>query len=156
MYIHKFKPDRNRVHTSFSFFTESGGHVFRDLLDDIRTDLVRHYRHADQDQRARRKNRLPRIRLFDYRYRHPYRSDGTGWDWFQAQSQGKGVHRSVVDGEGDRAGGPGARCPRRGRQERSSTGRICRDGADDVRTLGTSDRSSGCHHHHAVGAEVAD
>lgn len=74
----------------------------------------------------------------------------------QAQSQGKSVYRPVVDGEGDRAGGPGSRHPRRGRQGQPARGRIRRDGTDVVRALGAFDRAGGCHHHLALGAEAPD
>lgn len=101
---------------AFFFIAESGGHIFRDLLDDIRADPVWHYWDADQDQRAGRKDRLSRARLFDSRHRHPDRGNGVMRNRFQAQSQRENIHRPVMHGQGDCAGGPGSCHSRRGRQ----------------------------------------
>ena len=137
-------------------FPEPGGDSLRDLLDDLRADPVRLDRRPNQDRRARGSNGVPGAELPAGGHLDSHGGDGAGRDRLEAQSEGEGVHRSVLDGQGDRAGRPRAYCPRQGEPERPGTGVLRRDRGDDVRPVDSPHRPHRRHPHHPVGAETLD
>lgn len=136
-------------------FAESRGNGLRDLLDDLRANIVWRHWHTNKDLRVERRHVLLRHQCSPSGNCHQNWNNRDLRNWQQPEHEGEGLHCPRVDDQSHRSSGTGAHSPRRGGQKQSPGGALRRDGAHALRPVHITHRAVGSDSYLVIGSQVA-